>query len=112
VSIAKYLGTGKLQLERYAPRKNIAKDYVAFSGVPRKHPYDEDKLLLIADPFSTHAVFYEFNLSDIAQVDELPNVVTERGESARTARVWVKKGSLGLRYEPFRVEDTAYRLPE
>ena len=33
-------------------------------------------------------------------------------ESARTARVWVKKGSLGLRYEPFRVEDTAYRLPE
>jgi hypothetical protein len=112
VSIAKYLGTGKLEIARYSPRKNLGEDHVAFSGVPRKHPYDEDKLLLIADPFSMHAVFYEFNLSDIVQIDELPNLVTERGENARTARVWVKKGSLGLRYEPFRVEDTSYRLPE
>lgn len=106
MSIEKYLATGKLEIARYSPRKNLGKDHVAFSGVPRTHPYDEDKLLLIADPFSTHAVFYEFNLADIVQVEELPSVVTERGESARTARVWVKKGAFGLRYEPFRVEDT------
>lgn len=106
MSIAKYLRTGKLEVARYSPRKNLGKDHVAFSGVPRKHPYDEDKLLLVADPFSVHAVFYEFNLTDIAHVEELPAVVTEGGESARTARVWVKKGSFGLRYEPFRVEDT------
>jgi hypothetical protein len=106
VSIEKYLRTGKLEVARYSPRKNLSKDHVSFSGVPRKHPYDEDKLLLIADPFSLHAVFYEFNLTDIVHVEELPSVVNEGGESARTARVWVKKGSFGLRYEPFRVEDT------
>jgi hypothetical protein len=106
VSIEKYLVTGSLELARYSPRRNLAKTHVAFSGVPRKHPYDSDKLLLIADPFSTHAVFYEFNLSDVGHIEELPSVVTEAGESARTARVWVKKGGFGLRYEPFRVEDT------
>ena len=106
MSIEKYLATDKLEVARYSPRRNLAKDCVAFTGVPRKHPYDEDKLLLIADPFSTHAVFYEFNLGDIVHVQELPNVGNDGGESARTARVWVKKGSFGLRYEPFRVEDT------
>lgn len=107
MSIEKYLVTGKLDLARYVPRQHLSADHVAFSGVPRKHPYDHDKLLLLADPFSTHAVFYEFNLADIAVVEELPNLVTESGESARIARVWVKKGSVGLRLEPFRVDDTA-----
>jgi inorganic pyrophosphatase len=107
VSIQKYLVTGTLEIERYSPRKNLAKDHVAFSGMPRKHPYDPEKLLLLADPFSTHAVFYEFNLADIGHVEELPNLGTESGESIRIARVWVKAGSFGLRYEPFRVEATA-----
>ena len=112
MSIAKYLVTGKLDITRYSPRSNLSADHVAFSGMPRKHPYDRDKLLLLADPFSTHAVFYEFNLSDIAMVEELPHLVAENGESARIARVWVKKGSFGLRYEPFRVEDTAGLVSE
>ena len=106
MSIEKYLVTGRLALTRYSPMRNPGKDHVAFTGVPRKHPYDKDKLLLIADPFSAHAVFYEFNLSDIGLVEELRNLVSESGESAKTARIWVKKGSFGLRYEPFRVEDT------
>src|SRR5512139_3732883 len=106
MGIEKYLVTGTLDLARYSPRQNLTAEHVAFSGVPRKHPYDPDKLLLLADPFSAHAVFYEFSLSDIALVEELPKLVTESGESARIARVWVKKGSAGLRMEPFRVEDT------
>jgi hypothetical protein len=107
MSIRKYLSTRRLDIARYSPRTNVRAGHVAFSGVPRKHPYDRDKLLLLADPFSAHAVFYEFNLADIGMMEELPNLVSEQGENALMARIWVKKGSLGLRYEPFRVEDIA-----
>ena len=107
MSIEKYLATGRLEITKYSRRSSLAKDNVPFTGVPRKHPYDAQKLLLIVDPFSTHAVFYEFRLRDVSQVDEMPNLVNESGESAQMARVWVKKAAWALRYEPFRVEDTA-----
>jgi hypothetical protein len=107
LSISKYLGTEPLhEVARYSARGGSAADNVAFTGAPRKHPYDNDKLILICDPFSTQTMFYEFRLQDVAHVEELPSLVTEGGEGLPMVRLWVKKGALGLRYEPFIVADT------
>ena len=103
----RYLGTEPLhEVMRYAgPGASIA-DTVAFTGAPRKHPYDAERLILISDPFSAQTIFYEFRLEDVVHVDELPSLVTEGGESVSMVRLRVKKGALGLRYEPFIVADT------
>ena len=107
MSIRKYLGTEPLhEVARYSARGGRAADNVGFTGAPRKHPYDAEKLILIADPFSAQTMFYEFRLQDVAHVDELPSLVTEGGETLPMVRLWVRKGSLGLRYEPFVVADT------
>ncbi len=107
MSIRKYLGTEPLhEVARYSARGGRAADNVGFTGAPRKHPYDADKLILICDPFSAQTMFYEFRLQDVAHVDELPSLVTEGGETLPMVRLWVRKGSLGLRYEPFVVADT------
>jgi hypothetical protein len=96
VSIRKYLGTEPLhEVTRYSARGGRAADNVAFTGAPRKHPYDPEKLVLI----------YEIRLQDVAHVDERPSLVTEGGESLPMVRLWVRKGALGLRYEPFVVAD-------
>ena len=87
--------------------KNLYRTHVAFSGTPRKHPYDEARIVLVADPFSRNALYYEFNTEDIAFVEELPNLVTPDQEIIAIVRLWVKKGCLGLRCTPFRVDDTA-----
>jgi hypothetical protein len=39
-------------------------------------------------------------------VEELPSLVTEGGETLAMVRLRIKKGALGLRYEPFMVADT------
>jgi len=107
MSVRKYLGTEPLrELSKYSKLANYAKDNVAFTGTPKLHPYDKDKLILITDPFSAHLFFYEFRIKDIAHVDELPQIVAVTGESLNMVRIWVKKGSFGVRSEPFVVSDT------
>jgi hypothetical protein len=86
--------------------KNKTKDCIAFTGTPKKHPYDEHRIVLVVDPFSSHTNFFEFNISDIAAVEEIPSLATEEGTNVKMVKVWVKKGSIGMKYELFTVDDT------
>lgn len=106
MSVKHFLDAAPLNnIVRYKGSPKSLEDCIPFSGAPRKHPYDKDKLVLIANPFSHHTTFYEFNLSDIVQIDDLPGIATEHGENLVMAKLWVVKGALGLRYEPFEVAD-------
>jgi inorganic pyrophosphatase len=103
----------KFQIQAYKKPENIhllKNTHVSFSGSPRKHPYDPDRVILVADPFSTNNFYYEFNKDDISYVEELPNIVNLDAETITMVRVWVKKLSLAIRCSPFVVEDT--RTPE
>ena len=99
----------KFQIQAYKKPSDIRhmrKTHVSFSGSPKKHPYDPEQVILVADPFSTNNLFYEFTKEDISYVEELPNLVNQDGETITMVRVWVKKMSVGLRCSPFLVEDT------
>lgn len=85
--------------------KSLKKDHVAFSGSPRKHPYDAFKVILVSDPFSRSNFYYEFQLDDIAFVEELPNLATTDDEVIPMVRIWVRKNSVGIRCIPFLVTD-------
>jgi len=102
----------KFQIQAFKKPKDIrsmVKTHVSFSGSPKKHPYDPEKVILVADPFSTDNLYYEFNKDDISYVEELPNLVNREGDTLIMARVWVKKMSVGIRCSPFIVEDTRQR---
>ena len=102
----------KFQIQTFQKPKNIQilkKTHVSFSGSPKKHPYDRDKIILVADPFSTNTLYYEFNKDDISYLEELPSLVNLDGETITMVRIWVKKMSVGIRCSPFVVEDT--RMP-
>jgi len=108
MNIEKFLEKAKrFELEAYKRLPDLTLNHVAFSGAPQKHPYDEKKIILIADPFSTHTFYYRFDMADIGGVEVLPSLVTAEGESVTMARVWVKKGSIGLKFFPFVVADTS-----
>jgi len=103
MSIQKYLNAAPhYEITRYKS-ENFEKHCIPFSGTPKKHPYDPEKLLLIQNPFSDHTIFFEFKLKDIEHADDLPSIVTEEGESLSMVKIWVKKGSFGLKYYPFEV---------
>ncbi len=99
----------KFELQRYQRPiavESLRENHVAFSGSPRKHPYDKEKVIIVIDPYSTNPFYYEFNRGDIAFVEELPNIVSLDNETISMVRVWVVKNSVGVRATPFIVGDT------
>ena len=99
----------KFQIQAYKKPKDIRllrKTHVSFSGSPKKHPYDTQRVILVADPFSTNNQFYEFNKEDISYLEELPSLVNQVGETISMVRIWVKKRSIAICCSPFIVEDT------
>jgi inorganic pyrophosphatase len=99
----------KFQIQAYKKPKDLhvlKKTHVSFSGSPQKHPYDTNKVIIIADPFSTNNLYYEFKKDDISYVEELPNIVNIDGSAIAVVRVWLKKLSVAIRCSPFIVEDT------
>jgi hypothetical protein len=94
------------KFKRPKDMRRLRQNHVAFSGSPRKHPHDAYRIILIVDPLSSNTFYYEFNLDDIAFVEELPNLVTPDEEVIPNVRIWVLKGSMGIRCTPFWVEDT------
>jgi len=91
--------------ERPKSLKALKKNHVPFSGSPRKHPHDREKVILVVDPYSSNTFYYEFKAKDISFVEELPGIINLDGEILPMVRIWVKKTSVGLRCSPFIVED-------
>lgn len=103
--------SARFELESYKkPKegKRLRDNHVAFSGSPYKHPYNETKVILVSDPFSTNTSYYEFRSADIAFVEELPSLVDMEGQVLLLVRIWVKKKSVALRCTPFLVEDVLH----
>lgn len=107
--ITKFLQeTATLEIQKYKKGKDIKdlrKTHVAYSGSPRKHPYDADKFILFNDPYCSSS-YYEFENADIEFAEELPTIVNLDGETVTMILVWVKKQSIALRCIPFLVEET------
>ena len=66
---------------------------------------DKDrKIILLSDPFSEKKFFYEFPVESIGLVEELGTISSDDGKNALQIRLWIKKGTIYLKYEPFIVE--------
>lgn len=81
--------------------KRYREEGVLFTGTPRMHPYDHNKIILLQSPFTAEAVFYEFKVADILYVEELPSLVTEKGETVKMVNFWIRRGALALRFQAF-----------
>ncbi len=104
------LKAAKLEIEAYKKPKNykaLSKTHVAFTGSPQNHRYDPDKIILVADPFSTNTFYFEFHKGDISYAEELPSLANVAGEIITMVRIWVKKRSVAIQCTPFLVDDAA-----
>jgi inorganic pyrophosphatase len=105
MTIETFLAKAKrFDVQAYKKLPGSLLNYVPFMGAPQRHPHDNDRIVLIGDPFSTQAFYYEFEIADIEGIEPLPSLVTLEGESVTMVRVWVRKGSVGVKSMPFVVE--------
>jgi inorganic pyrophosphatase len=97
------------EIQAYRKPKDIRSlkhENVAFTGSPRKHPYDPDKVILVADPYSTNTLYFEFDKADVTYAEEQPSLVDTEGNAITMIRLWVRKGSIAVRCTPFMISDT------
>jgi inorganic pyrophosphatase len=102
----------KFEIQRYRRPKDILrlkKTHVPFSGSPRRDPRSPDSILLIPDPYCSHAFYFQFNTHDVSFAEELPNIVASDGQTVTMARLWIRKQALGKQILPFIVDDTRSR---
>ena len=102
MSVREYLNSPFYELQPY--KSDPPQDALAFTGSPRMHPYDDGKIILLVEPNAGESAIYEFKAADIVGAQDLPSPVTEAGESYRIVRLWIRRGAVGIRYEPFEVE--------
>ena len=106
MSVKKYLEAKPLStIAKYDSRADLEREAIPFSGTPRKHPYDGEKMLLVSEPFSSNTMFHEFQIDDILHVDDLARRATEAGDTIGMVKIWVRKGSTGMQYQPFEVDE-------
>ena len=109
MSISEYLDSSPLlSLVKYG--EHSALNAVSFIGTLRKHPYDQEKCLLLTakqekQRWMEEGKIIEFRTSDVFAVDELASPVDESGSARSLVQLWVRKGALALSYEPFEVGD-------
>lgn len=96
-----------LSVEKY---KNVNKSDVkaiAFTGSPGRHPYEDDKFVLILNPLSDNTEFIEFNKSDIVYIEELPTISSKNKGSVSIKIVWMKEGAIAVKMTPFVIAKTS-----
>ena len=91
--------------------KKLDQVAIAFQGSPRPSG-DQDKVLLLSDPLSRQAMLYEFRSADIVYAEEVPSISMPNGTAMAMVRLWIKRGSTGLKIVPFVVEDTSINLSQ
>jgi inorganic pyrophosphatase len=87
-------------------------DAVGFIGALRKHPYDDEKCLLIADPTGCEPAIFEFRLADVLGAEEMPSPIDAEGKNISLVKLWIRRGSFGIRYEPFEVDEPLKRTSD
>lgn len=109
MSISNYFDQRLLELNElneivpFKEKIDLEEDCVKFSGNPRRHPYDQSKLILIPDPQSQKKLFLEFLFNDIAHIEENTSLSSQNGVSLTQITIWVKKGCWGVKTEGFKV---------
>ena len=96
------------EIQSYAEsnqENELRKTHVSFCGLPYRKPNDPKKIILIVNPLSTQAFYYEFRLEDITYAEKLSSIVSMERETTPIARIWVKQGSIGMHSTRFLVEN-------
>lgn len=75
----------------------------AFTGSPRRHPYDKEKLLLIHEPDEDKQIIYEFLIRDITHVEAESTLADDQGKNLSQVKLWVQKGCWGMKSSPFEI---------
>ncbi|MCR4422363.1 MAG: hypothetical protein NUV32_07835 [Exilispira sp.] len=86
-------------LQKYKTNNSI-NDALIIVGAPFISPIKKDKIVISPTLFSENKIFYEFDMKDIITWEEIDKIVNSKGTTITLIKLYIKKGTIGIRYEP------------
>jgi len=86
-------------LQKYKSTSSI-KDSIIIIGAPFVNPLKNDKIVISPAIFSENKIFYEFDIKDVITWEELDKIVNSKGSTITLIKLYIKRGTIGIRYEP------------
>ena len=96
---------GKKELQKYSEPKRLADKAVPYVGQPKQNETDPDKIYLRLNPLSSNGAILEFKTEDVMFAENVKTVSEKDGAAFQIVKLWIRKGSIGIKLEPFSVQD-------
>lgn len=99
-------------LEKYSNRNRLIREAVPYVGQAKQSASEPNKIFLRLDPLSSNGTLLEFKSEDVVVAENVETVADKDGEAFQIVKLWVRIGSLGIKLEPFSVQDYSNVLGE
>lgn len=93
------------ELEKYKDPERLKREAIPFVGQVKQQGQDREKIFLRHDATQSGSALYEFKAQDVLYAEEVKTITDEAGQGWRMVKIWVRKGAIALKLEPFTVAD-------
>lgn len=97
--------SGNKELQKFREPNRLMEEAVPYIGQPRQQEGDPDKIYLRLNPLSSNGAILEFKTKDVVFAENVKTVSEKDGRAFQIAKIWIRKGSVGIKLEPFSVQD-------
>jgi len=96
---------GNRELEKYSDPNRLMKEAIPYIGQPKQQDSNPDKIYIRLNPLSSNGAFLEFKTQDVVFAENVKTVSQSDGTAFNIVKIWIRKGSIGIKMEPFSVMD-------
>ncbi len=93
--------TSKHALEKYSNKNRLLNEAFPYIGHPKQSASEPDKIFLRLDPLSDSGALLEFKTADVLFAENVETVANKDGETFQIFKIWIRKGSVGIKLEQF-----------
>ncbi len=97
--------TENRELEKYRDPNRLLKEAIPYIGQPKQQESNPDKIYVRLNPLSSNGAFLEFKTKDVVFAENVKTVSQNDGTAFNIIKIWIRKGSIGIKMEPFSVMD-------
>lgn len=95
----------KRELEKYRDPNRLMKEAIPYIGQPKQQEGNPEKIYIRLNPLSSNGAFLEFKTQDVVYAETVKTVSQNDGTAFNIVKIWIRKGSIGIKMEPFSVMD-------
>lgn len=97
--------TENREVQKYTKPTKLSDEAIPYIGQPKQYDSEPDKIFLRLNPLSSNGAVLEFKTRDIVFAEDVKTVSQKDGAAFQIVKIWVRKGSVGIKLEPFAVQD-------